>query len=358
MFISKNKLMEACTKGLITENQAFQLLDFFNKDSQAEIPQKFNFETVLYYGGSIIALGAMMYYMHDLVTTSTYGFILLLSIIYSLIFSLTANYMWKKGNTTPAGLLYILFILSISYVALVITKMTGLYPHFSEAGRYADFYGASKPALCTIFVVTLICSGIVIKKSPLSILTIPVTASLYSIFLLYIPNILDKIPFLNEEGGLYYSLIFSLILLIAAYQKDRMQSIDYPKWMYLIGSVMLYFSFTGLTYTILDAKGHDYINTIVLLLFSFMYLILAILLQRKIFLLLGGIGFFSYLVLLETSILSDLRANSLLVITCVILTGLLVVFAGIYYKNNLEKIENFAEKFIPGNYRKNLPKYR
>lgn len=358
MFVSEKKLLEACSKGIISEAQLNQLLEFLNNSGYVETTQKFNIETVLYYSGSLIALGAMIYYMHDLVTSSTYGFILLLSIIYSLIFFFTANFMWKKGNSTPAGLLYILFALSISYIVLVITKMTGLYPHFSEARQYADFYDASKPALCTIFSAALLCSCLVLKKRPLSILVTPVIASVYSIFLLYIPDLLDKVPFLNDEGGLYYSLIFSFLLLVTAYKKDRLHRVDYPKWMYLIGSIMFYFSFTGLTYTIFDAKGHDYVNTVVLLVFSFIYLILSILLQRKTFLLLGGIGFFSYIVFLETSILSDLKANSFLTITCVILTGLLVVFTGIYYKNNLEKIENSVEKIIPKKYRENLPKYR
>lgn len=123
MDISKNKLEEACLKGIISEEQAENLLKFFTENNQnTEERQKFNIETVLYYGGSIIALGAMAYYMHDLVTSSTYGFILLLSIIYSLVFYFAANYMWKKENKTPAGLLYILFMFSVSYIVLVITK--------------------------------------------------------------------------------------------------------------------------------------------------------------------------------------------------------------------------------------------
>lgn len=358
MFISKNKLMDACKRGIITKTQTEELLIFLNSNNTGDTSQKFNIETVLYYGGSLIALGAMLYYMHDMVSSSTYIFILLLSIVYSLIFFFTSNYMWKKGNTTPAGLLYILFILSISYIVLVITKMTGLYPHFSQSRMYDDFYEASKPALCIIFTFTLLCSGIVLKKRPLSILTVPIIASVYSIFVLYIPNLLNKISFLNNEGGLYFSFIFSLILLFIAFIKDRLYTIDYSKWMYIIGSLMLFISFTGLAYTIFDTNGHDYINTIVLLLYNFIYIILSILFQRKIFLFLGGIGFFSYLVFLETSILTDLKANSFLTITCVIITGLLVVFAGIYYKNNLEKIESIIEKFVPEQYRKNLPKYR
>ena len=46
------------------------------------------------------------------------------------------------------------------------------------------------------------------------------------------------------------------------------------------------------------------------------------------------------------------------IFSVIIITGLLAVFAGIAYKNNIEKFENAAEKLIPARYRKALPKYR
>ena len=71
MYISRNKLEEACLKGIISEEQAENLLKFFTENNlHTEERQKFNIETVLYYGGTLIALGAMAYYMHELVTSS------------------------------------------------------------------------------------------------------------------------------------------------------------------------------------------------------------------------------------------------------------------------------------------------
>lgn len=359
MYISRNKLEEACLKGIISEEQAENLLKFFTENNlNTEERQKFNIETVLYYGGSIIALGAMAYYMHDLVTSSTYGFILLLSIIYSLVFYFAANYMWKKENKTPAGLLYILFMFSVSYIVLVITKMTGVYPKFSEAHNYTDFFAASKPALYTIFSLTLIASIVLIKKRPLSILTLPVIASLYSICYLFIPDIFDKLIVKHHHGELYYGILFSCILIASAFKNDKLYSIDYSKWMYITGSLMLYFCITDLSYMFLNIDGHDYINRIILLIFNVIFILLSILLRRKIFLLLGGIGFFGYMVSLEISLLTSVKADSLIQISFIIISGLLAVFAGNFYNRNIEKIEAAAEKLIPAKFRKNLPKYR
>lgn len=359
MYISRNKLEEACLKGIISEEQAENLLKFFTENNlHTEERQKFNIETVLYYGGTLIALGAMAYYMHELVTSSTYVFILLLSIIYSIVFYFAANYMWKKENKTPAGLLYVLFILSVSYIILVITKMTGLYPKFSEAHNYTDFFAASKPALYTIFSLTLIASLVLIRKRPLSIIMMPVIASLYSLCYLFFPDIFDKLILKHPNGELYYSTLFSVILIASAFKNDKLYSIDYSKWMYITGSLMLYFCITDLSYMFLNIDGHDYINRIILLIFNVIFILLSILLRRKIFLLLGGIGFFGYMVSLEISLLTSVKADSLIQISFIIISGLLAVFAGNFYNRNIEKIEAAAEKLIPAKFRKNLPKYR
>lgn len=357
MFISRDKLMEAASKGIISDEQADLLIDFFMGKND-EPAQKFSLEKVLYYAGSLIVLGAMTYYMHDLVNTGTFGIILLLSIVYSLIFLFSANFMWKNNNKTPAGLLYTLFILSVSYIVLVITKMTGIYPPFSKAALYDNFYVSSKPALSIIFFLTFVCSCITIKKRPLSFLMLSVIFSLYSLFGLFVPDWFDKLPFVEHEGGFYYSFIFSIILLPAAFAKDKPSEVDYSKWLYISGGILNYISFMMLIMVSFDGHGHEYVNGIIMLLFSFLYLVVSILVKRKVFLFFGGLGFFSYLVYLETMILSDLKANSLLTITFVILTGLFVVFSGIFYKNNLDKIETFVEKLLPESIKNKLPKNR
>ena len=95
-----------------------------------------------------------------------------------------------------------------------------------------------------------------------------------------------------------------------------------------------------------------------MLLFNFLLLIVSVVIRRNIFLISGGIGFFAYLVELEISYLSELKADSFVKITCVIITGLLAVFAGIVYKNHFGKVEAAVEKLVPAKFRKNLPKYR
>lgn len=359
MFISQKQLQEACTRGIITEEQAKRLVEIFSSENkEGEIPQRFNLETVLYYGGSLIALGAMTYYMYDLVHSSTYTAILILSIIYSLIFYFSAEYMWKKSNKTPAGLLYILFILSVSYVITVITKMTGLYPKFSQAQLYENFYEASKPALYTIFSLTIFTSIAVLKKRPLSILTLPVVVSLYSLGSLFIPDLLERIVPEKFDSGAIYSFLFSLIALAAAFKTDKNYIIDYSKWLYIAGALMLYYGFTCIANDCFNTGKSEFTFQYIQLLFNIILIIMSILLRRKIFLFLGGIGFFTYLVFLEISYFAMFKTGSLFNISVIIITGLLAVFAGIAYKNNIEKFENAAEKLIPARYRKALPKYR
>lgn len=358
MFISKLMLEKACTQGIISKEQLENLIAFFEKENiKAETPQKFNIETVLYYGGSIIALGAMIYYMYDLVNSSTYGIILTLSIIYSLIFYFSAEFMWKKNYKTPAGLLYLLFIVSVAYVVTVITKMTGLYPKFSQAHLYNDFYKASKPALTVISALTFFTGYIVLKKRPASILTLPVAGALYNIGYMCIPDMLRQIPHVTSAGAIY-GLAFSIALLAAAYKTDRKYSVDYAKWLYITGCMLLYISFSELVFDIFGAGQHDYLRRFVMLLFNLLLLIMSVLIRRNIFLLSGGIGFFVYIVDLEISYLSELKADSFVKITCVIITGLLAVFAGIVYKNHFGKVEAAVEKLVPAKFRKNLPKYR
>ena len=79
-------------------------------------------------------------------------------------------------------------------------------------------------------------------------------------------------------------------------------------------------------------------------LFCLAYMVTSILVQRKVFMVWGAIGIIGYLGHLAYGIFKDSPIFPLVIIAI----GLAIIFSGIYYTKNCEKIETTLRKIIFG----------
>lgn len=340
----KNNLFEASKMGIISEEQYIQLLDLFlSKKNNSLESKRSGFDAVLYYLGSIIVLIAMVWLMSNAINHSTYVIILLLGSLYALVFFVSGKSFWTKNETLPASLLMILFICMITFLAMVIEKMTGFFPHFSDSNIYDNFYVECRPALI-LMAVTMVFTGVsVLKRYKSSIISLPVIIGSYSLFEMSGPVIIGNI---NEPTGIqlaWLSLIFSIITICLAILQDKSSGMNYSKWFYIFGTIMSYLNIIYLACSIETHSYNMHLQMLLIGFFGFLYMIISILLQQKVFIIVGSMGFLSYIFYLESQIFMD---SPIVLSSLFLITGLLVVYSGIIFSKNHSQIDKVIEQLL------------
>ena len=137
----------------------------------------------------------------------------------------------------------------------------------------------------------------------------------------------------------FATTVFAILMLGAALKLDKKTNEDYSKWLYIFGATMLWFAILSI---LIRLYWNNEIAYFLFAMFSLLYMIVSILLQRKVFMIWGAIGVFGYIGHLAYTVFKD---SPLFVLSLVIL-GLVIIFSGAYYAKNCDKIETNLRAFI------------
>src|SRR3989454_7883183 len=132
------------------------------------------------------------------------------------------------------------------------------------------------------------------------------------------------------------------ILLGVTYLLDRRTDQDYAFWLYLFGLV----AFWG-------ALTYDGVGSVTYCLINLGLMLVAVLLQRKTFMVFGAIGVYSYL----GHLAFDVFRNSLLFPAALTALGIAIIAAGVWYRSREAAVEAALLRILPGAVRRTLPRY-
>lgn len=129
--------------------------------------------------------------------------------------------------------------------------------------------------------------------------------------------------------------VFAILMLGFALKldNDKQDSEDYSHWLYIFGATMLW----GVIISILaQFKLENEFAYFLTAIFNFIYMFISILLKRKVFMVWGAIGFWTYLGHLAFQIFKDTPMFPIVLV----IFGLLVISFGIYYSKNCKILED------------------
>lgn len=346
----ENILSLGVEKEIINENQKNSLLDLFYQ-SEKNPKQVSAVVKMFYYIGGIIMLGAMTSLMANTIQNSTYAVILTLGTIYALLFLGIGEYLWKKNEKFPAGILYFLFVATFSFIVLAIEKMTGFFPHFSYIDKYPNYWGMCFFPVLLLSFLTIIVNTILQRFRQVDLLVVPTILCSYATYLTFIDHIGG---FDVDEHRVFYAsnLIFAIILTIIAFLKDRLTKVDYSKWLYFFGAVGIFWSQIAL---LCPSSLEIWQGQFILFILSSAYVLFGLIIERKSFSILGVLGIIEYIIFLEFDIIQD---NVDLLTSAMIMTGLIILYSGVIYSKNANKLKNFIKSKLPEKIRKHLPQER
>lgn len=337
-------------KDIINEAQKNSLIVLYNQNNN-EPKQVSTVVKVLYYIGGLIMLCAMTSLMSNTIQHSTYTMILLLGALYATIFFCFGEFLWRKNEKLPAGILYFLFIAAFGFIVIDIEKMTGFFPHFSDMDKIPNYWELCRLPIIVLSGLTIIANSILQKYRPASLLAVSSIGCFYLIFMTLVEflygykNITNKIYFTSN-------IIFGAGLSIIGFIKDKLTKVDYSMWMYLIGAAG-FFMFSML---LLDALNIGiWQDQLLCFILSLIYIFIGIIIQRKPYSIIGIIGVIEYIMYLE---FDNIKNNVTMLTSVVLITGLIILSAGVIYSKNVEKMRDYIESKLPKKIRNYLPQNR
>ncbi len=149
----------------------------------------------------------------------------------------------------------------------------------------------------------------------------------------------------NER--LWVSLCFGVLMLLSAYLIDHQTQKDYAFWFYLFGGVTLW---TGLGLLTRGSAPQEFLFLVV----NLVFMVLSVLLQRRLLIVFGSLGVSIYL----SKLAYDTFAGPIVFPFALSAVGLTIIFLGVFYQRNREKIETKLLKTLPQRFKNLLPTHR
>jgi hypothetical protein len=344
MNISKKDLEWAASQDLLSSVQADQLWKRLEAN-QAQQPH-FSAAHVAYYFGAMIVISAMGWFMTLAWENLGGPGIFVIATIYAVCFSLAGRTLWQqKAFQIPGGLLFTIAVCLVPLAIYGLEKWAGFWPQDTPAS-YRDYHVYVKGSWIVMELATILAGVIALRFVPFPFLTAPIAFSLWYMSMDLTPILFGVQDFSWEERR-WVSVWFGLTILLASYLADRRTEKDYAFWGYLFGLLAFW---GGLSF--MDSDSHW--TKAVYCLINLGLMIASVLLGRRVFIVFGALGVFGYLGYLSYHVFE----NSVVFPFALTILGVGIIFLGIQYQKNGERIQSAILARLPRALIQRLPQER
>ena len=332
MKILKSDLDSAVLKGIISPEQANELNSHF--ESLRPEQARFIGLHVLYYFGGLLILASMSWFL----TTAWNDGLLVMGIssLFGVLYLTVGRNLWTKQNLKVPGGLLITAAVGLTPVFIYgFQKATGLWLEQAPTS-YKDYHMWVKGNWFFMELGTIFAALIALRFYRFTFITFPLAFSLWYMSMDLTPILFGKDDFTFDERKIV-SCIFGFIVLVLSYFVDKKyKDIDFAFWTYLYGMLAFW---GGLS--LMDSTSE--INKFIYCLLNILFIVAAVYLRRKVFLVFGTLGVLGYISHLAWKVFKDSYAFPLILAVL----GLLIVFLGVKYQKNKVQFESFIEKHLP-----------
>ncbi len=336
--LSKSDLDWASREGLLSPDQASALWAALERRRAGTA--RFDLPHVAYYAGALVVISAMGWFMSEAWDSFGGGGLTAIALGYALVFSVAGRELWSRRNLrVPGGLLFVIAVCMTPLAVYGVERMTGFWPQVSSE-KFQDY----STQWLLIELGTVISGLIALRFVRFPFLTAPIALSLWLMSMTLASILKDGESFSWDRE---VSLGFGLAMIVVTYFVDRRTREDYAFWGYLFGLLAFW---TGLSFTQSESElekfGYFLVNLVLM--------ILSVLLQRRVFLVFGGLGVFVYL----SHLVQEVFTDSLLFPLALSLIGVLIIYGGVKFQRHEERINSAIIGLVPNSVRHWLPSER
>src|SRR5690242_19161053 len=341
MPITDRQLEELVTAGVIDAGTAERIAAYFARTG-VERP-RFDLTHTAYYLGALVVMSALEWFMNEAWARYGGGVLTIIAVAYAVAFSAAGESLWRRpGLRQPGGLLFTLAVWMTPLAVFGIQYALGWWPR-EERQSYQAYYPQISGGCVVIEVATIGAAAVALKLRPFPFLTFPLAFALWFLSLDLAALIVGSHGPLDYERKQQITLLFGATVLGVTYLLDRRTDQDYAYWLYLFGLV----AFWG-------ALSSEGVGDVWYCLVNLGLMLVAVLLQRKTFMVFGAVGVYSYLGHLAFDVFKD----SLLFPAALTALGIAIIAAGVWYRNHDAAVEAALLRVLPSAVRRTLPRYR
>lgn len=335
MLIEYKDLVAAVTSKIISREQADQLWNYW-AESKKDTPS-FRFVHLLYYLGGMIAISAVTIYVTN-AWERFQGFPLLFLALALLLFGLSVTHKFlEKKLRIPAGIMAAFSLALVPLIVYNIQFILGMSPN--DKLDYTDFHYWIDWYWYNMELATLIVGVLMLYFYRLPFLMFPIAVILWYMSMDLWP-LLTNARYYSFEDRAVFSMFFGLFILAATmcidFQYDNENQDDYLFWLYIVGVVVFW---GGLSCQYSDSELSKFFYFLINLLMLFT----SVFVNRRVFAVFGVLGMLGYLGHLAFTVF----ANSLGFPIVLIMIGVLIILAGVFYSRVENKIREAMRPYIP-----------
>jgi hypothetical protein len=354
MEFRKEDLHWAADQGLLMPDQVDRLWEGLATRLQTKLTTehrpgqdrpRFDFINVAYYFGALLVILAMAFYLSISWETAGPGVLLGITSLYMAAFFSVAHHLWvTRQLRTPGGLLATMGVCMTPPVAYSLEKLLGIWPGGSSPGNYQSFHSVISNGWTLMEIATLLVGLVTIRFFPFGFVTMPMAFCLWYLSMDLASPVMGTMGY--HESAVF-SCCFGLFVLAIAYILDLKGETreDYSYWLYLSGMLSFWI---GLT---LSGSGGE-LSFFVYGLINLALLLVAVLLQRRVFAVFGTLGVLAYLGHLAYNLFPNAFAFPIVLS----LIGLLVIYLAVQVKQNEVAFNAALQRMVPTGLQELVPR--
>ena len=305
---------------------------------ESQVSPGFEAAHVAYYLGALLIIGAMGWFITNAWDTLSGLTISAIAVLYEAVFGAIGLWLFRRAATKiPGGILITVAVCMTPMAVYGIERQLGWWPA-NDPGSYTRFHPYIDGSWVMMEVVTVLIAAIALRLARFPFITAPAAYALWYLSMDATALIFGTHWTFKQECRI--SIAFGLLMMIVAYFLDGQSELDFAFWFYLFGLL----TFTGgLT---LMGDGNQ-LGKAVYCLLHLILMALAIILQRRAFLVFGSLGVFIYLM----GEAEGYFRNSFAFTIALTLIGALFIAAGILYKRKEAELTRHLYPLIPARIR-------
>lgn len=326
--ISEKQLRTAVDRAGLPEDAFHRIL--LALDDAPQTASRFEAAHVSYYLGALLILGAMGWFIGSSWDRLPGIALFLIALAYAALFGgLGLRLCRQPATRVPGG---ILVAVAVGTTPLAVYGLERQLGWWSAGHALASHAAAGNWVLMEL--ATLAFAVLALRSVRFPLLTAPAAGALWYLSL-DVPTLLFGTHWTFHQEC-WMAIGFGLLLLLAAYRLDDDSELDFSFWFYLFG--LLSFN-VGLT---MLGDGGQFDKALYCLL-HLLLLLLAVVLQRRVFLVFGAVGIFAYLIDEADSYFRNAFTFAL----GLTVLGAFFIAAGILYKRNERSISTKLRPLMP-----------
>lgn len=331
MRIQRGDLDSAVNQGLLQASQAEALWQFWQ--ARGRHRPALQLSHVLYYLGGMMAISAMTLFM-TLAWELLGGLgLFVMALLYGVLAVALTEYLLARDLRIPAGLTAALGVAMVPLAVYGLQKALSLWP---DDAIYRNYHEIISWRWIFMELATLAAAAVALWRYRLPFLILPVAVTLWYLSMDLVPFLFDMQ--MNWELRRDFSLWFGLGMLLLAFGIEMRygREPDYAFWLYLFGMLAFWFG--------LSLRGSDSeLAKLAYCLINMGLLFIGTMLRRRVFVIFGAIGVFSYLGYLSYRVFAD----SLLFPIFLSFSGLLIIGLGILWQRHEQRIGAALRLYLP-----------